>query len=87
MFIPILISFTEGNPNTGKNIVTALLLGYLLILANAFLVEFGLIEMNKLAFKRFTGGFHVIFAYLVLQKIVTEKNYKVLWGILFFVIS
>lgn len=87
LFIPILISLTEGNSNTGKNIVAALLLGYFLIIANTYLVEFGLIEMNKLAYKRFTGGFQVIFAYLVLQKIVTEKKYAILWGILFFVIS
>jgi O-antigen ligase len=87
LFIPILISLTEGNPNTGKNIVTALLLGYLMILANTYLVEFGLLEMNKVAYKRFTGGFHVIFAYLVLQKVVTEKKYKIFWGTLFLVIS
>lgn len=83
LYIPILLSLTKGQPNIARNIVYALLLGYLLILINALLVDFNLIDMNKLAWKRQGGGYLVIFAYLVFQRIITEKKFKILWGIFF----
>ena len=65
------------------NIVNALLLGYLFVLVNDYLVDFGLITMNKLALKRYGGGFLVIFAYLVLQRSMLEKKRR-FCGVVFF---
>lgn len=87
LFVPIALSLTKGQPNIARNIVNALLLGYLLVLVNAYLVDFGLIAMNKLALKRYGGGFLVIFAYLVLQRAMLEKKGRFLWGAFFLVIS
>lgn len=86
LFIPIVLSLTKGQPNVARYIVNALLLGYLLVLVNAYLVDFGLIAMNKLALKRYGGGFLVIFAYLVLQRAMLEKKRRFLWGGFFLVI-
>jgi O-antigen ligase len=71
----------------GRNIVNALLFGYLLALINDYLVDFDLISMNKLALKRYGGGFLVIFAYLVLQRSMLEKELRFFWGGFFLVIS
>jgi O-antigen ligase len=87
LFIPIVLSLTKGQPNMARNIVNALLLGYFLVLVNDFLVDFGLISMNKFAFVRYGGGFLVIFAYLVLQRAMLEKNRRFLWGGFFIAIS
>ena len=87
LFIPIVLSLTKGQPNVARYIVNALLLGYLLVLVNAYLVDFGLIAMNKLALKRYGGGFLVIFAYLVLQRAMLEEKRRFLWGGFFLVIS
>jgi O-antigen ligase len=70
-----------------RNIVNALLLGYLFGLFNDYLVGFDLIPMNKLALRRYGGGFLVIFAYLVLQRAMLEKERRFLWGGFFLVIS
>lgn len=87
LFIPIVLSLTKGQPNMAGNIVNALLLGYLFVLVNDYLVDFGLITMNKLALKRYGGGFLVIFAYLVLQRSMLEKKRRFLWGGFFLIIS
>jgi O-antigen ligase len=87
LYIPIVLSLTKGKPNMARNIVNALLLGYLLVLVNAYLVDFGLIATNKLDIKRYGGGFLVIFAYLVLQRAILEKNCRFLWGGFFLAIS
>jgi O-antigen ligase len=87
LYIPIVLSLTNGQPNIARNIVNALLLGYLLVLVNDYLVYSTLIPMNKLAFKRYGGGFLVIFAYLVMQRTVLEKNRRFLWGGFFLAIS
>jgi len=87
LFIPIVLSLTKGQSKTAINIVNALLLGYLLVLVNAYLVDFDLISMNKLALKRQGGGFLVIFAYLVLQRVLLEKKHRFLWAGFFLVIS
>lgn len=87
LYIPIVLSLTKGKPNMARNIVNALLFGYLLVLVNDSLVDFGLISMNKLAFKRYGGGFLVIFAYLVMQRAILEKNCRFLWGGFFLAIS
>ncbi len=79
LFIPIVLSLTEGQQNIARNIVNALLLGYLLVLVNAYLLDFGLIR-NKFAIYRGGGGFLVVFAYLVLQRAMLEKKYRFLWG-------
>lgn len=86
LLILIVLSLTKGQSDIGRNIVNALLLGYLLVLVNAYLVDSGLISMNKLALKRCGGGFLVIFAYLVLQRAMLEKNRRFLWGGFFLVI-
>ena len=87
LFIPIILSLTKGQPKIAVNIVNALLFGYLLVLVNAYLVDFDLISMNKLAFKRQGGGFLVIFAYLVLQRAMLGKKRRFLWAGFFLVIS
>jgi O-antigen ligase len=87
LFIPVVLSLTKGQPDTARNIVNALLLGYLLVLVNAYLVDFGLIAMNKLALKRCGGGFVVIFAYLVLQRAMLEKKRRIVYMCGFLAIS
>ncbi len=87
LYIPIVLSLTKGQPNMARNIVNALLLGYLFGLFNDYLVGFDLIPMNKLALRRYGGGFLVIFAYLVLQRAMLEKERRFLWGGFFLVIS
>jgi O-antigen ligase len=87
LFIPILLSLTKGKPNIARNIVNALLCGYLFVLVNDYLVDFGLISMNKFAFKRYGGGFLVIFAYLVMQRAILKKNRRFLWGGFFLAIG
>ena len=86
LFIPIVLSLTRGQHNVSRNIVNALLLGYLLVLINAYLVDFSLIEPNSLSLKRRGGGFLVIFAYLVMQRALVEKEHRFLWGGFFLVI-
>jgi O-antigen ligase len=80
LFIPIVLSLTMGRHNVSRNIVNALLLGYLFVLINAYLVDFSLLEPNALSLKRRGGGFLVIFAYLVLQRALLEKELRFLWG-------
>lgn len=80
LFIPIVLSLTMGQQKVSRSIVNALLLGYLFVLVNAYLVDFNLIEPNALALKRRGGGFLVIFAYLVLQRAFVEKELRFLWG-------
>ena len=87
LFIPIILSLTKGQPKITVNIVNALLLGYLLVLVNAYLVNFNLIPMNKSALIRQGGGYLVIFAYLVMQRAMLEKKRRFLWGGFFLVIS
>ncbi|MCP4340273.1 MAG: O-antigen ligase family protein [Desulfobulbaceae bacterium] len=86
LFIPIVLSLTMGQQKVSRNIVNALLLGYLFVLVNAYLVDFSLLELNALALKRRGGGFLVIFAYLVLQRALVEKELRFLWGGFFLVI-
>jgi len=87
LYIPIILSLTKGQPKIAVNIVNALLFGYLLVLVNAYLVDFDLISMNKLALKRQGGGFLAIFAYLVLQRAMLGKKRRFLWGGFFLIIS
>lgn len=86
LFIPIVLSLTRGQHNVSRNIVNALLLGYLFVLINAYLVDFSLIEANSLALKRRGGGFLVIFAYLVIQRALLEKERRILLASLFLAI-
>ena len=86
LFIPLILSLTKGQQNVPKNIVNALLLGYLFVLVNACLVDFGLLEPNALSLKRRGGGFLVIFAYLVFQRALLEKEHRFVWGGLFLAI-
>lgn len=87
LFIPIILSLTKGQPKIAVNIVNALLFGYLLVLVNAYLVDFDLISMNKKALIRQGGGYLVIFAYLVLQRAMLGKKRRFLWAGFFLVIS
>ncbi len=86
LFIPIVLSLTKGRGNVPKNIVNALLFGYLVVLINAYLVHFNLLAPNIYSVKRSGGGFLVIFAYLVLQRVVQEKSHRFLWTIFFLVL-
>lgn len=86
LYIPIVLSLTKGQQNASKNIITALLLGYLFVLINAYLVNFHLLEPNTLSLMRRGGGFLVIFAYLVFQKAFLDKERRLLWGGFFFAI-
>ena len=86
LFIPIALSLTRNFPNVSRNIINALLLGYAVVLVNAYLVDFNIIEPNSLSLKRKGGGFLVIFAYLVFQRTLLEKGHKFIWGIFFLVI-
>lgn len=86
LFIPIAISLTRGYDNVPKNIVNAFLLGYLVILVNAFLVHFNLLAPNLCSIKRSGGGFLVIFAYLVFQRACQEKSHRFLWAVFFVVL-
>ena len=87
LFIPITLSLTRGCANVPRNIVNAFLLGYLVILVNAYLVHFNFIEPNSYSIKRSGGGFLVIFAYLVLQRTVLDTSRRFLWALLFLVLS
>lgn len=87
LFIPIVISLTRGEDKVADNIVNAFLLGYLVVLVNAYLAHFTLIEPNLLSIKRSGGGFLVIFAYLVLQRAVRGESRRFLWAALFLVVG
>ncbi|WP_167496377.1 O-antigen ligase [Desulfopila sp. IMCC35006] len=86
LFIPIVLSLTKGHVNVPRNVVNAFLLGYLVVLVNAYLVHFHLLEPNVMSVKRSGGGFLVIFAYLVLQRALQEKTRRVLWTGFFLVL-
>jgi len=79
LFIPIVMSLAKGQNKVADNIVNALLFGYLIVLVNAYLVHFGLLDPNVLSDKRKGGGFLVILAYLVFQRIFLDKKYRYLW--------
>jgi O-antigen ligase len=86
LFIPIILSLTKGMEDISRNIVNALLLGYGVLLANAVLVDFGVIAPNHLSLMRRGGGFFSIFAYLAVQRAFLEKEKRVFWAGLFLVI-
>lgn len=86
LYIPIVLSLTMGKSNIARNIVNAFLLGYGVVLLNAYLVNFNLIEPNHLSDLRRGGGFLVIFAYLVLQRAFIDTRFRWLWIGFFFII-
>lgn len=85
LFIPIVMSLTKGRDNVPRNIVNAFLLGYLVVLVNAYLVHFHLFEAHVMLLKRSGGGFLAIFAYLVFQRALQDKLHRWLWAVFFLV--
>ncbi len=87
LFIPITLSLTRGCAEVPRRIVNAFLLGYLVVLINAYLVHFHFLEPNHYSIMRGGGGFLVIFAYLAGQRAVQDTSRRFLWAALFLVIS
>ncbi len=86
LFIPIIMSLCREDDRIGKNVLNAFFIGYFALLVNAYLVDFHLIPQNKFSIYRHGGGFLVIFAYLLIQRISTESKGRLLWISFFAVI-
>lgn len=86
LYIPIVMSLCRVDNSIGKNIINSFFIGYFALLVNAYLVDFGLIPANKISIFRHGGGFLVIFAYLVIHRILTEDKGRLLWAVFFAII-
>lgn len=86
LYIPIVLSLADADEKVTERIVLAFFAGYLVLLFNAYLVHFDVIDQNKLSFHRRGAGFLTIFVFLALQKMVTKDKLWWLWSIVFLLI-
>ena len=87
LYIPIILSLAVAKEKVTERIVLAFFAGYIVLLFNAYLVHFDIIDPNKLSIFRRGAAFLTIFAFLALQKVVVKEKNWWLWGIVFLLIT